>query len=125
MKISHSALTSSIFESVKIVELDLRFGDDSWSIRIELLRDTEASDHFRCHVWELEMFRLTPTFPTDENDLPAHISDDILMVDRGIAHSQIAYPREDIIAADVDSALEVVLTDLRGFLEHVTGEKPI
>lgn len=123
MKISHSAITSSVFESVKIVELDIRLGDDSWSVRIELLRDTEASDRFRCHVWELESFRLTPTFPRDENDQPAHISDDVLMVDRGIAHSQIAYPREDIIARDADSALEIVLDDLKRFLQHVTDEE--
>jgi hypothetical protein len=123
MKISHSAITSSIFELVKTVELDIRLGDDSWSIRIELLQDTEAKDHFRCHVWELELFRLTPAFPRDENDQPAHISDDILMVDRGIAHSRIAYPAENIIASDADAALEIVLDDLKQYLKHVTGEE--
>jgi hypothetical protein len=72
MTISHSAITSPTFELVKTVELDIRFGDDSWSIRIELLQAREAMDHFRCHVWELELFRLTPAFPQDENGLPAH-----------------------------------------------------
>jgi hypothetical protein len=123
MKISHSAITSSIFELVKTVELDIRLGDDSWSIRIELLQDAEAKDHFRCHVWELELFRLTPTFPQDEMGQPAHTSDDVAMVDRGIPRSRIAYPREDIIAADVDAALRIVLDDLKQYLKHVTGEE--
>jgi hypothetical protein len=122
MKISHSAITSSIFELVKTVELDIRFGDNSWSIRIELLQATEVKDHFRCHVWELELFRLTPTFPQDENGQPARISDDMLMVDRGIVGSRIAYPKEDIIAADVDAALAIVLDDLKQYLMRVTGE---
>jgi hypothetical protein len=123
MKISHSAITSSIFELVKTVELDIRLGDNSWSIRIELLQATEAKDHFRCHVWELEMFRLTPTFPQDERGQPSHISDDALMVDRGIVGSRIAYPTEDIVAVDVDAALAIVLDDLKQYLERVTGEE--
>lgn len=123
MKISHSAITSSMFELVKAVELDIRLGDNSWSIRIEMLQDMEAKDHFRCHVWELELFRLTPTFPRGENNQPAHISDDVIMVDRGIARSRIAYPAEDIIASDVDVALGIVLDDLKQYLKHVTGEE--
>lgn len=122
MNISHSAITSSIFELVKTVESDIRLGDGSWSVRIELLRDTETRDHFRCHVWVLEQFRLTPTFPQDKDDQPAHISDDVLMVERGIARSRTAYPKEDIVASDVDAALEIVLDDLKRFLEYVTGE---
>jgi hypothetical protein len=122
MKISHSAITSSLFELVKTVELDVQLGDDSWSTRIELFRDTTRADHFRCHVWELEFFRLTPTFPQDENNQPAHISDDVIMVERGISFSRIKYPREDIVAPDADAALEVVIDDLKRFLEHATGE---
>src|SRR5215475_13377140 len=116
MKISHPAITSSVFESAKTVELDIQFGDNSWSIRIELLQDTEVKDHFRCHVWELELFRLTPTFPQDKNGQPAQVSDDALMVDRGIPHSRIAYPTEDIVAADADAALAIVLDDLKRYL---------
>ena len=120
---SHSAITSSLYQLVKTLELDIQLDDVSWSLRIELFRNTEAADHFRCHVWELEFFRLTPTFPQDENNQPAHVSDDVLLVDRGIANSRIAYPKEDIIAANVDTAIEIVIDDLKRFLEHVTGER--
>jgi hypothetical protein len=42
------------------------------------------------------------------------------MVDRGIPGSQIAYPREEIVAAGIDAALEIVLSDLKSFLERKT-----
>lgn len=68
------------------------------------------------------MFRLTPSFPQDENNEPAHISDDVIMVERGILYGRIKYPREDIVAPNADAALEVVIDDLKRFLEHATGE---
>ena len=122
MKVSHPAVTSTVFEMVKVVELDLQLAEDAWSVRIEIMQDTEASDRFRCHVWEQETFRLTPTFPQNRQGRPCEISDDRLLVERGIAHRRIAYPREDILAADANAALEVVLQDLQRFLRHACGE---
>ena len=89
-------------------------------MRIELLQDTEQADQFRCHVWGLELHRLTPSFPRDENGRPAHVTDAPIFVERGMDHSRINYPQEVIIAPD--SALETVVGDLKRFLEHVTGE---
>lgn len=124
MRIIHSAVTSSVFELVKTVELDIRFNEDAWTARIELLRDTEREGWFRCRVWESEMFRLTPTFPRDAAGGPAHITDDTIMVERGIARSRIASGlNEGFAAPDVDAALAMVLEDLKGHLEHVTGER--
>ncbi len=123
MKIDHKCITSSIFELVKTIETDIDFGDDSWSIRIELFRDTEAINYYRCHVWEMELFRLTPSFPKDDADRPKDITDDIIMVDRGIAHSKIDYKR--FKANNDDEAVEIIIDDLKYYLEHVTGEKPL
>ena len=125
MKIAHLAVTTPLYELARTVEVDLPFGDDSLTFRIELFCNTERAGHFRCHVWELEMFRLKPTFPRDGANEPAHFSDDVLMVDRGIPRSQIAYPREDIVAPDIDAALEIVLNDLKAFLEHSTTERAL
>lgn len=125
MKIMHPAVTTPIYELVRSVEMDLQLGEDSLTFRIELLRNPERADRFRCHVWELEMFRLKPTFPQDGDNEPAHVSDDVLMVDRGIPRSQIAYPREDIVAPDIDAALEIVLHDLKSFLDHATTERAL
>lgn len=123
MRIFHPAIRSSVYELAKVVELDVQIGDDSYSLRIELMRDTEDEHRFRCHVWELELFRLIPTFPMNASGQPEHISDDVLMVEREIAHRRINYPREDIVAPNVDAALEVVMLDIERFLEHATSEK--
>ncbi len=65
MKITHPAVTGSVFVLAKTVELDIRFNEDAWTARIELFRDTEREGWFRCRVCESEMFRLTPSFPRD------------------------------------------------------------
>jgi hypothetical protein len=124
MKIAHSAITTPLYELARTLEVDLQLGD-SLSLRIELFRNTENPNRFRCHVWDLEMFRLKPTFPRDGNGEPSETCDDVLMVDRGIPRSRIGYPREEIVAPDIDAALEIVLNDLRGFLEHVTSERAL
>ena len=125
MQVMHSAVTTPIYELVRSVEMDLQLGGDSLTLRIELMRNTERADRFRCHVWELEMFRLTPTFPQNGHNEPADVSDDVLMVDRGIPRSQITYPHEEIVAPNIDAALEIVLNDLKAFLEHATTERAL
>ena len=124
MKIIHRAITSSIFELVRTVELDIQLSDeDSWTVRIEIFRDTEKANVFRCHVWELELFRLVPSFPRAEADEPAHITDDVIMVERGIANSEIASRlNKSFSATNIEAALEMVIEDLKKFLELTTGE---
>lgn len=125
MKIVHRAVTSSTFELVKTIELDIQLrDDDSWTTRIELFRDTEQSNHYRCRVWEHELFRLTPSFPRNEKNEPAHVTDDSIMVERGIAHSEIASKlNKPFESPSIEAALEMIVEDLKKFLEHVTGEK--
>ena len=124
MRITHSAVTSSVFELAKVVELDIQLNEDAWIARIELFRDTEREGWFRCRVWESEMFRLTPSFPRDASGEPAHVADDTIMVERGIARSRLASRlNEGFAAPDVDAALGMVIEDLKGYLEHVTGER--
>jgi len=118
MNTIHSAIKSPIYELGKTCELDVQIAEVTYKIRIELFRNTEQENHFRCHVWELEMFRLTPTFPMDETGEPADISDDTVMVDRGIPSSRFSYPREDVVAPSIEAAFEIVLSDLKASLEH-------
>jgi len=83
MKIHHPAITSLVFELVKTVEVDLSLSDETWPTRIEVFRDTERVDFFRCHVWQLEPFRIQFTFPQEQGQ-PAHSpSDHLLMVEWG------------------------------------------
>ncbi|HLL16227.1 MAG TPA: hypothetical protein VK388_14275 [Pyrinomonadaceae bacterium] len=124
MKITHPAVASPVLQLVRTLELDLRFGENGWTTRIELFQDTEREDRFRCRVWELEMFRLTPTSPMDENGQPEHVCDDVLMVHRGIPRGEVAsLMHETFTAPGVEAALEMVMTDLKNFLEHVTRIK--
>jgi hypothetical protein len=124
MKITHSAITSPVFELVKVIELDITLGDVFIPTRIEIFQDTERTDFFRCRLWELELFRLTPTFPMEEGGKPLHISDDVIQVERSATRSRfrdLSY--EGYAAADADAALQKIIDDLKSFLEHVTGEK--
>jgi hypothetical protein len=125
MRINHPAVVSPVFQLVRTLELDLEFSDENaWTTRIELFQDTEREDQFRCRVWELEMFRLTPTSPMDESGNPAHICDDLLLVHRGIPRGEVAsLMHEPFKAADAETALEMVFQDLKNYLEHVTLKK--
>ena len=63
MKIKHPNVISAVYELAKTVEVDIQLSDeDAWISRIELFRDTEQPDRYRCRVWELELFRLTLFF---------------------------------------------------------------
>jgi hypothetical protein len=109
---------------VKTLELDIQFsGEGAGTTRIELFRDTEHPDRYRCHVWELELFRLTPSFPRNKENEPAHVTDDAIMVERGIPRSDIAsLLNAPFEAPGTEAALALVVEDLQKFLEHVTGE---
>ena len=49
-----------------------------------------------------------------------HITDDIIMVERGIARSRVAR-NDPFEAPNLDAALEMVIADLNRSLLHVTG----
>jgi hypothetical protein len=125
MKISHFTVTSAVFELVKVVEIDISMSDeDSWINRIELFQDSEQAGRFRCRVWESELFRLTPSFPRDQKNEPADVTYDAILVERGIGQSEIASTlHEPFTAESVEAALEMVIRDLKNYLEAVTGEK--
>ena len=103
MKLNHSAITSPVFELVKTVQVDLSLLDETWPTRIEIFRDTERSDFFRCHVWQLERFRIQSTFPQERGKPAHHHSDHLLMVDWDGPHIGLY---EDFVAASVDAALQ-------------------
>lgn len=120
MKISHSAVTSSVYELVKVIELDLRLGDEFIPLRFEIFQDTERKNHFRCRLWQLELHRLQPTFPMDEKGQPEHIQDAVIILG-WIGPKMKTY--DNIVADDADIALAIVMDDFKRFLEHVTLEK--
>src|SRR5688572_18101826 len=109
MKIPHHFVKNPIFELVKVVEVDIQLSDEiAWTYRIEIFRDTEQFNRYRCRVWELELFRLIPSFPRNENNEPAHLTDDTIMVERGIGGSETAsILNKTFEASSLDDALDM------------------
>jgi hypothetical protein len=125
VKLLHSAITSPVFELVKVIEVDITLGEDLIPTRIEILQDSARHDFFRCRVWELEHFRLTPTFPMDGDGTPLHISDDVIQVERATTYASFNnLDYRGFAAANVEAAMQMVIDDLKSFLEHTTLEKP-
>ncbi len=120
MKITHPAITSPVFELVKTVEVDLSLLDETWPTRIEIFRDTERRDFFRCHIWQLEYFRIQSTFPQEQGVPAHHPSDHRVMVEWDGPYIGFY---EDFVAENAEAALEKVIADFRKFLEHTTREK--
>jgi hypothetical protein len=121
VRIKHSAITSPVFELIRTVELDLTLDDETWPTRIEIFRDTERSDFFRCRVWQLELFRIQSTGP-QERGHPAHQpSDHLLMVEWNGPHVGLY---KDFVAESAEAALSKVMADFGKFLEHTTCESP-
>lgn len=114
-----------MFELVKVLELDIVLGDDLIPVRIEILQDSARNDFFRCRIWELEHFRLVPTFPMDEDGKPLHISDDVIQVERSSSYqifNKLEY--RGFVATNAEAAMQMVMDDLKSYLEHTTLESP-
>ena len=125
VKIIYREKTSPVFELVKTVEVDLALDDENgWTNRIEIFRDTERPNFYRCRVWELESFRLTPSFPRNEAQAPVHATDDTIMIERGIAGSEIAARlNKPFEAASAEDALEMIVEELSKFLHQAAPDK--
>jgi hypothetical protein len=56
MRIVRHTSTSAVFELVKTVELDIQLSEESlWTIRIEIFRNSENINQYRCRIWELDV----------------------------------------------------------------------
>ena len=117
----HSALTSPFFRLAEVVEVDVLLGDDSWSWRMEVFQAVGREDLFRYRAWELELFRLQPTFPQDEAGDPLHLSDDALLVNRPLPLALTG--SDSFTTGSVAEAVDVALEDLRRTLEHVIKDR--
>jgi hypothetical protein len=120
MKITHNAVKSPVFELVKTLVIDLEVADYSFEIRLELFRDTERSNYFRCHLWELESFHIEDAASMAMSGRPKDISDDLLPKERA---SRLKGDYGHFKAANEKAALKVVLNDLLERLEHWTQQK--
>jgi hypothetical protein len=118
MRIKHPAVRSAVFKCVRVIELDVQLGEGTVTFRIELFQDTQRKRHYRARLWELELFRLRPTFPQDKSGRPKDIADDMLMAERSWSLSE---EYEGFMASSPDSALKFILKGLNERLEHWSG----
>lgn len=124
MQISHSAITSPVFELVKTVLIDITLGDDYIPTRIEIWQDTKRKDRFRCYVWELEHFNLNPTFPQDDQGSSIQNSTDIVQVERSWRYGRTnRFNYQEFEATSIEEALAMFVDDLKEELEWITGEE--
>jgi len=124
MQISHSAITSPVFELVKTVLFDITLGDDYIPTRIEIWQDTMRIDRFRCYVWELEYFNLNPTFPQDDQGSSIHKCTDIVQVERSWRYGRTnRFNYQEFTATSIEEALTMFVDDLKEELEWITDEK--
>jgi hypothetical protein len=106
----HRDITSGLFSSIAVYEFDIRLGEDVFPCRIELFRDTRNRRLFRAHIWEIELFRMTPTSPMDKNGTPLHISDEFLLLERS---GKFGRHYKTLEASSPSAALATILADIQ------------
>jgi len=116
MKIKHPAVKSDVFKLVSTLEFDLEFGGHFLPTRVELFQDTERKTHWRCRMWERELFHLALTLPTEGKSKKRLESDEELLVERTW---ELSDRFEDFTAPSKKKAMEVFLDRLRDYLKRV------
>lgn len=118
MKIDQPRISETVYELVKVVELDVEIGEDHFALRIELFHNNSSAHSFRAHLWRSEMYRIQSTFPQDEStNEPAHLpSDELILID----HSHyLARSYSNFQAESQAAALQMIIDDFQGFLTRV------
>ena len=124
LKITHSAITSPVFELVKTMLLDITLAEVYIPTRIEIWQDTEQKDSFRCYIWELEIFDLTPTFLQNETANPLETCTEEIQVERSWRYGRTQqFVNKEFKADSVETALQMVLENVKAELKYTTGEE--
>jgi hypothetical protein len=118
MKLKHSAVKSSVFALVNTLEFDLEVGGHFLPTRVELFQDTERKGHWRCRLWERELFHLTLTVPTDGRKKQRAQSDEELLVERTW---ELSDRFEDFEARSAKAAMKLFMNSLKEYLKRVAG----
>jgi hypothetical protein len=119
MKIQHPAVKSDVFKLVTTVEFDLEVGGHFLPTRVELFQDTERKRHFRCRMWERELYHMTMTLPLDKKSKELHPeSDEELLVERTW---ELSDKFDDFQAASSRQAMKTFLDSLKKYLRRVAS----
>lgn len=117
MKIRHPAVTSDVFKLVTTLEFDLRVRDHMLPTRIELFRDTARKGHFRCRMWERELYHMQLSLAGKANRRSRRSeSDEEILVERTW---ELSSKFEDFQAPNSAKALKLFLDCLQRYLERL------
>ncbi len=118
MKISHPYVTSAVFKLVTTLEFDLCVGEHFLPTRIEVFQDTESDNHFRCRMWERDLFHLKPTALVGRERSSGEEFDEELLVERTW---EISKRYEDFEAPDAETAVNSFVKSLETYLKNLSG----
>ena len=114
-----SGVSTTIFELLQTVEVDLEIEGDAWPVRIELYQDQEDETHFRARVWLLETFRIQPTFPQSDQGLPQDdAGDEDVLVEWSY---NLGQDFNSFAADSEEDALTQIVAALEDFAAHAAG----
>lgn len=114
MKIRHPAVRSDVYKLVTTLEFDLELGGHFLPTRVELFQDTERPRHWRCRLWERELYHLTMAQPVKGRKRRTQ-ADEELLVERTW---ELASRFEDFVAPSARRALQLFVDSLVRYLKR-------
>ena len=119
MKIQHPAVKSDVFKLVTTLEFDLEVGKHFLPTRIELFQDTERKRHWRCRMWERELYHLSLTLPSGAKPKRRREeSDEELLVEKTW---ELSDRFDDFVAPNASAAMKKFLNSLKKYLQRVAS----
>lgn len=106
-----------IFELVKTFEFEILSNKEKIKGKLELFRNLENSEHYRFSTSEAEMFRLIPSFPSDDKGKPLHDTDETLWTERTFPGTRNA--TKEFMAKNETEAVKIALSQVEAFYNHV------
>lgn len=121
MKLIHPCIKSPLFKVVSTFEIDVEFGDDSFTLRIELFRSHANSKLYRYRISRTEMFSMQPMFPEDEKGSPPEPTTETIFIEEwGLKY---LLSGEEFRANNNRGAIAKIIKDFGKALEHVSSKK--
>lgn len=118
MKVQHSAVRSDVFKLVNTLEFDIEVGEHFLPTRVELFQDTERKGHWRCRMWERDLYHLQLTLPQGKKrKLKRAESDEEVLVERTW---EVSSRFEDFKAPTARVALKKFLDAFREYLNRIS-----
>ena len=99
-----------VFHLVRTLELDAELGDEPLVLRVEIFKARHQKQLYRARLWRRELYRMTPSFPRDEEDEPSERADESTWVEWP---DMLEGEYDEILAPSDEAAEDRVIDDLR------------